>query len=420
MSCHSRHNEAHPKRSFTNSAAKPCARVVLVLISNSDLVPAPMSCHATIFYSVCYPICDAGGGKGRLPNLSDGVVPRNIHRVCTISRQFQVMATSSVNGCISTVSATKHGRRPVSHCNNRHKILTRSRIVFVFDALACPGGCPSRMLRGHCFELDSGLGAIGSNQLPTNCVNPSVSPFIATLVCLKVWQSTHLYRSSSKLPSPTLQMPRSCLKLQDPTAKPLPSSPRIMLSLHVHFPPTPSLSSVYTTHSPRTYDRAPIAISPNVCALPERGGRTYTPASESSPKFQRKGSYFHPDAHEACEPEPINDYTPASPPLCPPPLIPDLSSDSDESDGVGNTLPHDSERLSTIPLHHMSSTTPCLRSKDTLLDSQLSFLPHPPSSAKDGVRRRRSPSCPRPTKARDTKIIDAFEQPSLDGCLGGF
>ena len=221
-------------------------------------------------------------------------------------------------------------------------------------------------------------------------------------------------------------MPRPCLKLQDPAAEPLSSNPRIMLSLHVHFPPTPSLSSIHTTHSSRTYDRAPIAISPNVCALPERGGRTYTPASESSLKPPRKGSYFHPEAYDACETEPIDDYIPASPPLRPPPLTPDLSSDSDESEGAGNTLPHHSGRLSPILLHFtqhtQSSTQSFSRSKDTLLDSQLSFLPHPPSSAKskDGVRKRRSPSCPRLRKAHDINNGDAFEEPSLDGCLGGF
>lgn len=224
-------------------------------------------------------------------------------------------------------------------------------------------------------------------------------------------------------------MPRPCLKLRNSEAEPLPftSSPGVLLSPHVHFPPTPSLSSTHATHSPRTYDRAPIAISPNTCALPERGGRAYTTVSESWSQSQTKGSYFHPKAYEACEPEPIKVNAPA-PSLCPPPLIPDLSSESDESDGAANTPPY-SGMLSPIPPHLAQHTqfspTSRSRSKDMLLDNQLSFLPHPPSpvKSKDGERKRRSPSRPRLARAsynRDVKNNDAFEQPSLDGCLGGF
>ncbi|KLO20431.1 hypothetical protein SCHPADRAFT_6061 [Schizopora paradoxa] len=45
----------------------------------------------------------------------------------------------------------------------------------------------------------------------------------------------------------------------------------------VHFPPSTSLTSTYTAHSASVYDRSPIQVSPNACALPERGcpGRTY-------------------------------------------------------------------------------------------------------------------------------------------------
>src|ERR1700728_3993766 len=47
----------------------------------------------------------------------------------------------------------------------------------------------------------------------------------------------------------------------------------------VHFPPSPnSLAQTFSAYSPSLYDRSPIVVSPNSCALPERGcpGRTYT------------------------------------------------------------------------------------------------------------------------------------------------
>jgi len=39
------------------------------------------------------------------------------------------------------------------------------------------------------------------------------------------------------------------------------TSPRL-LSPHVKFPPSPSLVSTFTAHSSRSYDRAPISVSP--------------------------------------------------------------------------------------------------------------------------------------------------------------
>jgi hypothetical protein len=100
----------------------------------------------------------------------------------------------------------------------------------------------------------------------------------------------------------------------------------MMLSPHIHFPATPSLVQTQgMTYSPTTYDRRPIAVSPNMLDLPERGARSYTPgishelscatgsespirdASYSRRRTQKrrnpKGSYFHPRAFEACERE---------------------------------------------------------------------------------------------------------------------
>ncbi|KIK97241.1 hypothetical protein PAXRUDRAFT_825133 [Paxillus rubicundulus Ve08.2h10] len=122
----------------------------------------------------------------------------------------------------------------------------------------------------------------------------------------------------------------------------------------VHFPPSPALTCTYVAYSSLTYDRSPIIVAPNTCALPERGcpGRTYTldehdPSQSSSPPRRRShhnGIHVHPHAvsnHQVSnssdrttgvEDDPLGAPTRASS-LHLPPLIPDLSSESDESDG---------------------------------------------------------------------------------------
>jgi hypothetical protein len=119
-----------------------------------------------------------------------------------------------------------------------------------------------------------------------------------------------------------------------------------------------------------------------------------------------KGSYFHPFAYEACEPEDIDIPSPSSVPQ----LIRDCSSssESDEStDGYGS--PH----LSPIPMLNPIPPT------------AMTFLPHagPPMKKSDGTRpklRRRKTlmtGTHGPCYSRKTGIE---EPPSLDGCLGGF
>ncbi|KAE9406085.1 hypothetical protein BT96DRAFT_987786 [Gymnopus androsaceus JB14] len=107
----------------------------------------------------------------------------------------------------------------------------------------------------------------------------------------------------------------------------------------VHFPPSPSLSRVYTAISSSTYDRSPIVVSPNSCALPERGcpGRTYTLDERNRSASQvpinlapaPRGGHLHPRALSQRQPQ----FPQQNPfPQCPP-LIPDFSSESEESDG---------------------------------------------------------------------------------------
>lgn len=96
-----------------------------------------------------------------------------------------------------------------------------------------------------------------------------------------------------------MQGPRPILKAlsffsTEAASNPLPfsSCSTILDSPHVHFPPTPTLTSTEITHSPFTYDRAPIVVAPNLCALPERGGRNIIGGNIN----QGGLGYFHPHA----------------------------------------------------------------------------------------------------------------------------
>ncbi|KIM38166.1 hypothetical protein M413DRAFT_30305 [Hebeloma cylindrosporum] len=104
-------------------------------------------------------------------------------------------------------------------------------------------------------------------------------------------------------PRPILRPPP--LSYNDPDS-PLPfaSSSRIppLESPHVHFPPTPVMTKISITHSPFSYDRAPIQVAPNVCALPERGERKVGGGGGGFgvgvTSMKGEGGYFHPSAYK--------------------------------------------------------------------------------------------------------------------------
>lgn len=105
----------------------------------------------------------------------------------------------------------------------------------------------------------------------------------------------------------------------------------------VHFPPSPSLTRIFPVHSAAAYDRSPIEVTPNSCALPERGcpGRTYL-LEETDATKPRLSRYPRGIAY-------ARDYHPRALAFASsgggcssmiPQLIPDISSESEESDGV--------------------------------------------------------------------------------------
>jgi len=152
----------------------------------------------------------------------------------------------------------------------------------------------------------------------------------------------------------------------------------------VRFPPSPA-TCTYSAYSASAYDRSPIVVTPNNCALPERGGRTYT-LDESQP---RRGISFARDFH----PRALA-FASSRPAL--PQLIPDQSSESDESDGgFAAPIPF----TTSFGVHGLAGPPSKCNSDDVEMNGYtncvdaLAFLPYPPSS---------------PQKFLDSESIDPF------------
>jgi len=198
-----------------------------------------------------------------------------------------------------------------------------------------------------------------------------------------------------------------------------PFASRSTISTHVHFPPTPALTSTHLTHSSNIYDRAPINVSPNACALPERNGRTYTPESDSHRKAKSRAGtstdvdcYFLLEPHEGVSTTfPPTPFHPTSP--SPPQLMADTSSGLDESDT--STIPPDSQLLS-LSLHLSSNAHASILYGSEVKTTSALSRSHSPIRMKDGMGSRGQSRSRRQVQVRKSE----FAAPELDGCLGGF
>lgn len=282
--------------------------------------------------------------------------------------------------------------------------------------------------------------------------------------------------------------PRPILKhhLDIPTPEPFEpfpfaACPSVLLTTrHVHFPPTPTLTSTFTTHSPSAYDRTPLSVSPNACALPGRHERElfvdnvpppshHRPSSTSHPSHSRrarapspKGGYFHPRAYEACAPELLPpaawSTSVSSPGHSPPPPFPlpllifdnphNLSPDSESSSSDSQVTTPSDDDPDPVSHHHAMSVRYATPSTTTAYpsarytsspvipnpylsseESALSYLPDhyrqsPATKEWKAGRRSSDNSSSRNQRNPRQEVSDHhnFTYPSLDfgGCLGGF
>lgn len=253
--------------------------------------------------------------------------------------------------------------------------------------------------------------------------NPQLilSPCLWFASISSVFEST----KSPKRPCQMYSPPRPILKRPEHSYSPghHPGAPTQGPHPHaVHFPPSPSLTRTFSAYSSSAYDRSPIVVAPNSCALPERGGRTYTledhsphPSSYSNARRApaHNGRDLHPRAlafnsHVRSLPHgavgkagEVDDAerTPTRTFPALPKLIPDLSSESDESDGFISpppepllfppvtTIPHHPSYSSRNLIHGPSIANPASHNKYpsyTPRDmynhpSASQFLPHAPS-----------------------------------------
>ncbi|ETW77687.1 hypothetical protein HETIRDRAFT_453834 [Heterobasidion irregulare TC 32-1] len=187
---------------------------------------------------------------------------------------------------------------------------------------------------------------------------------------------------------------------------------------NVRFPPSPTLTHTFSTHAASSYDRSPIVVLPNTCALPARGcpGRTYLPGDapgspggspdkEKRRSQKNRGKHVHPRAafafglhsSKACDIDGSASSSASShvgssmaTPVAPvPSLIPDLSSESDESDGFISPPPGSNVFTSTpIAMHSKLSVAGDMLTPRTPPNTDLlSFLPYTPSSSQSQLHR---------------------------------
>lgn len=202
----------------------------------------------------------------------------------------------------------------------------------------------------------------------------------------------------------------------------------------VHFPDMSTLTRVYAAHSPSAYDRSPIVVSANACALPERGcpGRTYI-LGDQHPRRPSGGNHVHPRAslHKPPMPpsEPVHDDG-ARPTSRASFLLPPLSPSDCLSESDKGAFPPHIPSTSLMPAPSISSRPSIGMS---FPDPQGHFHGNSPWSSSDGMHRMQQFHLVdhESTTMCDTEddvsrngyhTFSLFTTHSLmdDGCLGGF
>ncbi|KAF8274343.1 hypothetical protein EI94DRAFT_1782560 [Lactarius quietus] len=175
------------------------------------------------------------------------------------------------------------------------------------------------------------------------------------------------------------------------------------------------LCQTHLTHSAATYDRAPIVVLPNACALPERNGRTYTPNESCAARRNAAPSGFVAAGGPAAPRAPKPPQSRIPPDACP------------RSCPTSPPAPNRTSRISAarplfLPTSHRlaftTTTTTTTPSISIVVDGNtdpaaaLAFLPH--------ANEREKPRSRSKTRGTRTMRKSEFALPELDGCLGGF
>ena len=216
----------------------------------------------------------------------------------------------------------------------------------------------------------------------------------------------------------------------------------------------PFLTSLRFTHSPNTYDRAPIIVSPNsgCLELPKRGARKlHSPPADfdsdderrgrslsrepsrerddlsESPQGDVKGSYFHPRAYEACTLEPSDLSRASSIALkipSQPLLVADLSPSDESDDSIATPPDHanlgpalltsSSSRPRTLHPAHRQLNKGCYDAQGSPSHSAYA------STASPNETQRCRPHLERSSARRLDKPSRPFRANLDEGCLGGF
>lgn len=190
----------------------------------------------------------------------------------------------------------------------------------------------------------------------------------------------------------------------------------------MHFPPSPTLTSTHVVDPPRLYDRSPIVVAENSCAMPQRGcpGRTYATIDGVG----RGG--IHPGNALALSSSAKFSLAPPSP-TRPPPLIPDehgSGSSSDDSDAI-SPFPEPVDGLRSfchalcLPGQHAPACRAAhhARSSPRDIDPPTQFLPHPPVSPRSS-----KPSFnTKKQHSSHSRVASAFTSSwDTSSCLEGF